>query len=305
MANSAPKERRRLFDDPFIARLEQLHLIAKRLTDRGTSPGQRRSRRLGDGLEFADHRDYTPGDDVRYIDWPYFGRMGKLLLRMFHQHSESVVTILLDASGSMGLGESPGKFDYARRAAGALAYVAMGGLERVNLRTFAEGLGDQFAAGRNRGQILQVLDWLAGLAPGGQTQLLAATEQISRSQPRGAAVLVLSDLLGCQEQLGQSLARLRSVGHDVAVLHIISPADSEPPAAGGVLLEEIETQQRQSITITPSVAESYRRVWAKFCTGCQAVCTSGGATYVAARTDQPLDRLILQTLRKAGIVGPG
>ena len=93
----------RLFDKQFLARLQQLHLIAKRLTARGAG-GARRSRRIGDGLEFADHRSYEAGDDIRFIDWPYYARMEKLLLRLFHQRNEADVIILLDVSASMAPG---------------------------------------------------------------------------------------------------------------------------------------------------------------------------------------------------------
>ncbi|MCK4601697.1 MAG: DUF58 domain-containing protein, partial [Phycisphaerae bacterium] len=121
----AKKRTYEFFDEAFLARLERLHLIAKRMAARGPS-GPRRSRRLGDGLEFADHRAYAPGDDIRFIDWPYYARMERLLLRLFHEHSESDVAILFDASASMAPGGVMEKFDYARRAAAALAYVAMG-----------------------------------------------------------------------------------------------------------------------------------------------------------------------------------
>src|SRR5512140_2366958 len=90
-------------DEDFLARLERLHLVAKHVASRW-SAGQRRSHRMGDGLEFADHRDYAGGDDIRFIDWPFYARMEKLLLRLFHEHSESDVAIMLDASGSMSPG---------------------------------------------------------------------------------------------------------------------------------------------------------------------------------------------------------
>ena len=132
---------KRLFGDEFLRRLQRLGLIAKRIRAVSAGPGQRRSRRLGDGLEFADHRAYAPGDDIRFLDWPYYARMERLLLRLFHEHSEGAVSLLLDSSASMQLGELC-KFDYARRTAAALAYVAMASLDRVRVLPFAETLGD-------------------------------------------------------------------------------------------------------------------------------------------------------------------
>ena len=131
----AKRNRHEFFDEGFLARLERLHLAGKHVAARERG-GSRRSRRVGDGLEFADHRAYAPGDDVRFIDWPYYARMEKLLLRLFHEHSESEVGILLDASGSMAPAGSREKFHYALRAAAALTFVAMGGLERVVIVPF-------------------------------------------------------------------------------------------------------------------------------------------------------------------------
>jgi uncharacterized protein (DUF58 family) len=295
-------ERRRLFDEAFVARLEPLHLIAKRLALHGR-PGLRRSRRLGDGLDLADHRAYAPGDDTRYIDWPYFGRMEKLLLRLFHEQGQGRTTLLLDASASMAVGDGLSKFDYARRVAAALAYLAMGGLEQVRLCVFGDGLGDALATGRQRARILPVLDWLADLTAAGPTRLLDAAELLVRRWPEGGQMIIISDLMDCQEQLAPALARLRQGGQELAVIHVISPADARPSLNGPLLLEQAEGGQCRSITVTPELLESYVRQWAAFCRGCQAVCLAERALYLPAETDWPPERLVLQTLRQAGLVG--
>ncbi len=291
------------FDADFLVRLEQLHLIAKQMAVRSGS-GQRRSLRLGDGLEFADHRAYAPGDDPRYIDWPYYGRMEKLLVRLFHQHSEGAVSVLLDRSGSMAVGQAASKFDYARRATAALAYVSMGGLDRVRVTGFGSDVGDGFSAGRNRRQILFLMEVLSEMTAEGDTNLARAIDQLVRADGQGDTVVLVSDLLGCEGDLDDSLARLRSRGMDVVVIHVIDPADARPPFGGAVLLEDAETARRRAVTVTDAIAKSYQDQWAKFSQGCRAVCASRSAVYVAAETDKPLDRLILHALRRAGVVGP-
>ncbi len=300
----ASSEIRPPFDADFLARLEGLHLIAKRLAGR-VGAGQRRSQRLGDGLEFADHRDYVPGDDIRYIDWPYYGRMDKLLLRLFHEHSEGAVTIMLDCSASMGPAGEAGKFDYARKVAAALAYVAMGSLERVRIAPFAAELGEIISAGRNRSQILTVMDFLSDLTASGTTSLARATAEIARRDAPGDAVMLISDLLGCEDQLDDCLARLRGAGMDVVVIHVVSPADAEPDLQGTAVLADSETNQRIPVTITDSIMDSYRKTWLAFRNGCQSCCRKRGAVHMAAETDQPPERLLLQTLRRAGVVGLG
>jgi len=298
----ASSDIRHPFDAEFLARLERLHLIAKRLAGR-SGTGQRRSQRLGDGLEFADHRDYVPGDDFRYIDWPYYGRMDKLLLRLFHEHSEGAVTILLDASASMGLGAEPVKFDYARKVAASLAYVAMGSLDRVRIAPFADALGEVIAAGRDRRQILTVMGFLSDLSASGITDLTAAAADIVHWDTPGNTIILISDLLGCEGQLDRALARLRGSGMDVVVLQVVSPADADPEMQGAAMLADAESGQRVPVTITQSVIDSYRKTWSAFLTGCQTCCRSRGAVYVAAETNQPPEQLLLQTLRRAGVVG--
>jgi len=299
--------RRRTYDfadEDFLARLEGLHLIAKKLAARGHA-GARRSRRLGDGLEFADHRDYARGDDIRFIDWPYYARMEKLLLRMFHEHSEADVAIMLDTSASMAPGGATEKFNYARRAAAALAYVAMGSLDRAVLQPFSDSLGKAMRSGRSRLQVLNVLDFLAGLAPGGRTALGDCAARFAARQESSAGagtVVIISDLMDCAGELSDALARLAGRGADVAVLHVYSGADESPSLNGPVLLHQAETLERMALDVTDDLLESYRRRFAEFRAACEHACLSRGATYAAAPTYVPFEQLVLQTLKRAGVL---
>ena len=297
----ARRRREKLFDEDFLLRLERLHLLAKRLAFRG-SAGARRSRRLGDGLEFADHRDYAPGDDIRFIDWPYYARMEKLLLRMFHEHSEDDVAILLDCSGSMAPGGARPKLDYALRTAAAMAYVAMGSLDRVVLLPFAEDLAEPLRTGRNRLGIFAVLDFLSGLAGGGRTHLRRCAEHVAQRVETPGTVLVISDLLDCHAELSDALARLGQGGGDVWVLHLYAPSDARPQWHGPILLRQAETGRQLSLHVTEALRESYRRRWEEFRAGCERTCLSRGATYVSAATDVPFEQLVLGTLRRAGVL---
>jgi uncharacterized protein (DUF58 family) len=301
-------------DAGFLSRLERLHLLAKRLAARG-HPGQRRSRRLGDGLEFADHRDYAAGDEIRFIDWPYYARMEKLLLRLFHEHSEADVVLLLDTSASMAPGGESGraaakaapggameKFNYARRAAAALAYVAMGSLERVILQPFADDLAEPMRSGRSRQHFLAVLDFLAALAPAGTTDLHACSERFAGSREAPATVVLISDLLDCAAVLGDSLRRLVGRGHDVTVLHVYGPRESSPLLGGALVLHDAETGGRLNVTVTEDVLASYRERFEAFASACGRACARQGCTYAAAPTDVPFDQLVLNTLRRAGVL---
>ncbi len=293
---------RELFDEAFIARLERLRLVAKRMVAAGQG-GSRRSLRMGDGQEFADHRDYAPGDDVRFVDWPYYARMEKLLLRLFHEHSDARVAILLDVSGSMNAGQDGGeKLNYALRTAAALAFVAMAGLDRVALQPFADDLRNPMNCGRDQSQLLSVLEYLSQLQAGGRTDLGQCLHRFARASEAPGTALIITDLLDCSEDLSDGLALLAGRNWQTTLVHLVSPADAEPPIEGASELESAETGDRMTVDVTPDLRHAYRRTFEDLIAGARRTCSSRGATYVSARTDQPFERLVLHTLRRSRVL---
>ena len=296
------QSRDKLFDEDFLMRLGRLRVLAKRMAGR-LSAGMRRSVRLGDGLEFADHRAYSAGDDIRFVDWPYYARMEKLLLRLFHQQSEAEVAILLDRSASMAPPGQQQKFRYALRAAAALAYLAMAGLDRVTLQPFGEQLDKPMKTLRSTSQVLQVLDFLSAVEASGRTALAGCIEHFVRRGGPPATVFVICDLMDCAGELSGALAHLKQRSCDITVLHVYSRQEAEPRLAGAVLLDCAETGRQMPLEATEAVLESYRRRWNGFQAGCERTCGSHGVTYIASPTDLPFEKLILTTLRQAGILG--
>ncbi len=293
-----PGRREELFDRDLLVRLERLHLIAKRIAFRGHG-GQRRSRGIGDGLEFADHRDYSPGDDLRFIDWNYYARMEKLLLRLFHTHSEAPVGLLIDVSASMAAPDE-GKLMYALRTAAALVYVAMGGLERVTVVPFSDRLHTPLTTGRNRSEITRVLEFLSALTAHGQTDLLRCAEQFARGYSSVGTLLVVSDLCDSESVLETALGRLAPLRRDVSVVHVFEPTPDVP--SGPVVLRDAEKGREITAEITPESLRSAVERHARWCRGCQRACAARGAAYVPAPTDLPFERLVLDSLRRAGVV---
>jgi uncharacterized protein (DUF58 family) len=294
-----PRRRREeLFDEALLGRLQRLHLIAKRMAFRGRG-GRRRSRGVGDGLEFADHRDYAPGDDLRFIDWAYYARMEKLLLRLFHRHSEAPVALLVDVSASMAA-PNEGKLLYALRTAAAMAYVAMGGLERVVLVPFSDRLHPPLTTGRNRGEIPRVLDFLAELAAGGRTDLVRCAEQFARAYGSAGTVLLLSDLCDARVALPAALGRLTADGRDVAVVHVLDTPSAE--VSGPVVLQHAETGTEMTAVVTGELLRAVDERREAQRAACERACAARDAAYVAAPTDLPFERLVLHSLRRAGVV---
>jgi uncharacterized protein (DUF58 family) len=289
------------FNSEFMASLDRLHMIAKRLAPSGLA-GQHVSRGLGDSLEFADHRDYSPGDDIRFLDWPYFARMEKLLIRLFHQHSEAPVAIMLDVSASMSAGPGGGKFRYALRAAAALAYVAMGSLRPVVLWPFSDRPLDQMHAGRNRHHILGVLEFLSALEPAGKTQLEHCSQLLAAGNGPKSTIILISDLADCSGELAPSLSQLYRRCKEVLLLQLVAPWDADPSFSGPMLLRHAEMQQRYNVSMTKELLAAYKRGWSQFVEDCRRTCLQRGVNHLAVRTDMPLEKLMLQTLRIAGVV---
>src|SRR5437588_8808518 len=182
-----------LFDSDFLKKLEYLSLISKRVF-RGSLMAQRRTMQMGAGIEFADHREYTPGDDFRYLDWNLFARLDELLLKRFQEEEDLHVYFLLDCSRSMMFGE-PAKFDFARQVTAALAYIALADLDRIAVVAFAEAIVADFPLTRGKARILPLLEFLEGLEPQGtDTDLTGSVREFVRRRQRTGLSVVVSDL---------------------------------------------------------------------------------------------------------------
>ena len=294
-----------LFDPAFLAMLEQLTIASKR-TVHTPRTGGRRSHRLGDGLEFADHRDYAPGDNVRFVDWRYFARMDRVLTRLFHEHREGGLAILLDRSASMagpdGQGSASVVFRRALRVSAILAYVALVGHERLWLCPYAEALENPFRTAHRREDIVAVMDALAEVTPGGRADMPAAVGRYLGLPEHPSAVIVISDLLDVGDGLDESLAMLSLAGCDTSVLHVTDPELIGRVGDGPVELIDAETQRALSCSASERLGAAYRKQLEMHSEGCRGVAQARGATYVEARLDQPLDELVLLSLRRGGVL---
>jgi uncharacterized protein (DUF58 family) len=291
-----------LFDPALQARLEKLALLARRVAA-GRRRGMRPSRRIGDGLEFADHRDYSPGDDVRFVDWPYFARMEKLLLRLFHEHSDRHVAILLDVSGSMGpAGPDDPKFVYALRTAAAMACVAAAGRDRLSVQPFADRLGPALSLDRGLAGWTEVLDFLAGLEPEGPTRLAGPIRRWADRRREPTACVLISDLLETGAQLVAALSALRARRSPVAVIHLQAREDADPELSGPVELRAAESGASLRIQPGPDLLAAYRAAWSDWTARLASQARAAGAELVAAPTGRPFEQLVLDTLVRAGIV---
>lgn len=288
-----------LLEPEFLARLEYLSLLSRRMF-RGHLLAQRRTRQLGGGIEFADHREYSPGDDLRYLDWQVYARHGDLLLKRFQEEEDLHVYLLVDVSPSMATGQ-PSKFDYARQIAAALAYIALADLDRVSVLAYAETVHQWMPMTRGKNHVLSVLRFLESLeARGGRTDLQAVARALVHRAPRSGLVVVISDLFD-QEGFRRGADVLRHHRFEPHLIQIHAAGEADPPMLGELELQDVETGRVRRVIITERMRRQYRERFAAFLKSITAYCRSYGLSCTLSTTDVPFDQLILRMMRTAGV----
>lgn len=286
-----------MFDAEFLKRLEYLSLLSKQAFN-GKLLAQRRSKRIGSGIEFADHRDYLYGDDLRYLDWNVFARHGDLLLKRFQEEEDLHVYLLLDASASMDTGE-PNKFRFARQIAAALAYIALADMDRVSVVAYDHKIVNTLPLMRGKNNVLRLLEFLESLSAGGEgTDLKAVVDDFSRRASKRGLALVISDLYD-QEGFQAGIDRLRHQRFDPHVIQIQSPQEVSPPWLGDIELVDAETGRRSNRTITQEARQRYLDRFALFNESVDKYCHSYGLSHARATSDVPFDAVLLKMMRTA------
>lgn len=289
-----------LFDDEFQRKLEYLAIVSRRVFA-GRMRAERRTRKTGSGIEFADHRDYVAGDDFRYLDWNIYQRLGRLLLRLFEEEEDLSIYLIVDTSSSMGFGRSK-KIVYAKKMAAALAYIGLANLDRVAIVTTTDKVLDRMAPTRGKQRIFKVFQFLREAHADGTTDLGQALRVfVSQHKRRGLAVLIsdLYDPAGFEHGINV----LRYNKFEPFVLHLIDRGDSAPPLRGDVRIYDCETGEEREVTVTSRVLQKYKEAYEQYLTDIQAFCASKQVPYVPADIDTPFDDMVLRVLRRGGIVG--
>ena len=288
-----------LFDEGFLKKLEYLYIVSKKVFS-GRTRAERRTRKVGSGIEFADYRDYVPGDDFRYLDWNIYGRMDKLLLRLFEEEEDLSVYLMLDISDSMLMGTPP-KMHYAMQTAAALCYVGLANLDRVSIVTFADGLKDRLPPARGKGRIFKAFDFLRAVTPGGRTQLSASLRSfVHQNKRRGLAVLI-SDFYD-HEGYEDAVNMLRYNRFEPFAIQVIDPAEMRPRLRGDLQLIDCETGEIREITVSPALLQAYVREHERYCEELAEFCTTKQVPLFRAETSIPFDELVLKIFRKGGFL---
>jgi uncharacterized protein (DUF58 family) len=288
-----------LLPPELLARLEKMELISRKIF-RGRMKGERRSRRKGQSVEFADFRNYVPGDDLRFIDWNTYARLDRLFLKMFMEEEDLHFYALIDASMSMDFGE-PSKFDYARQLAAALGFVGLVRGDRVKVQTLGEPPGHKAPALRGRHQLWKMLEYLDGLEPGENISLVDGVKNFCLHNSGKGIVVLITDLM-YKEGYEAALRYLLAQDMDIYVIHVLSAEELEPDLQGDLRLVDCEDGDVAEITVSGPLLKRYKQTLATFVESAREFCTRRGILYLMARNEVPVEELVTGYLRERGLV---
>lgn len=297
-------ERDRIFDEKTLRKLDRLTLIANQVRT-GAIKGERRSSRRGTSIEFADYRNYVRGDDLRRVDWNIFARLDRPFVKLLEDEEDLAVHLILDASASMDWPRSGDrdnhKFLYARRILAGLAYIALGGGDRVSITVLRGDGNQQWGPLRGRGHTLNLLVWLEKLYTRGEVNFNHALTDYARRTARPGVCVLVTDLL-TPDGFQDGFQALQGRGHELTVIQTLSPDEVNPTIVGDFKLVDVETGIPQDVSVDETMKRLYTERLQAWQAEIHAYCRRRGIHYLATNTGDPWEQLILTELRQARVV---
>jgi uncharacterized protein (DUF58 family) len=275
--------------------MERMSLQAQRTLRGNPSSGEHPSRHQIPASIFSDHRPYTSGDDLRYVDWNAYARQNQVLLRLGEAEQDVNVHLLIDVSRSMTAG-GPQRMRLAQQLVGALGYLALAHSDRLQIVPFGPAALPAFGPTQGKARLIEMLRFIEGLAPQPATSLSAVIRQHAQRHPQGGMIVICSDLLA-SEGLAEGLAALAPPRWQALVLHMLSPGDLRPDPRGPIELEDSETGQRMEITLDDETLAAYRRSVASWREGLAKECARRGVAYAPIMSNWPLEQQVVPYLR--------
>ncbi|MCG8448593.1 MAG: DUF58 domain-containing protein [Pirellulales bacterium] len=289
-------------DPQTLAQLQGLELRARYIVD-GYLSGMHRSAHHGQSVEFTEHREYSPGDDLRYVDWKVFGKTDKVYLKQFEAETNLVCYLLVDISESMRYQSETAplsKLEYARCLAAALGMIVLRQRDSVSLVTFDEQVCELVRESGNPAQLRQLVEVMQRALAERKSRLGKVLHEVSQRVRRRGVVVVLSDLLGDTESFLSGLKHLRHQRHEVIALHLLDPAELEFPFRRTTLFEGLEALP-EVLAEPRGVRRAYLEVLAEFLERVQVGCRSMQVDYELLRTDESFDLALQRVLTKRKI----
>ncbi len=294
-----------LLDPKAILKLESMAVKAKCIVE-GALTGMHRAKLRGSSVEFAEHKEYTRGDEIRHIDWKVLGKADRYYIKQFEQESELTCYLVVDASGSMSYqGKGVSKQTYACHLAAALAYLLIGQQDRVGIRVFGDGENDRFAPPRAKPThlrtILNILEETESKTNSGDESLSTVLESVAeQARRRRGLVIILSDLFDSDKQPIKVMQHLRARGHDTVLFHLLDRDELDFPFDGLSVFESLENDDK--VLVDPaSIRSLYKKRIEDFIDSSREQCLQAGIEYHLAVTDQPFETTLMNFL--AGRLG--
>ncbi|MBN2588524.1 MAG: DUF58 domain-containing protein [Sedimentisphaerales bacterium] len=288
-----------LLDPKFMARLDSLDVMSRKILQ-GKLHGERRTKRRGQSVEFADHRPYVAGDDLRFVDWNIYGRLEQLFLKLFLEEQDLTVHIVADFSSSMSIGD-PSKALYIKKLTAALGYVSLVNNNRVTISFFADGIEGQLANMRGRNYLHNMADFLLTAESDGLSNFEKSCKQLVSGRIGSGITIVLSDFL-FKEGYDSGLRRLMGRNYDLYVIQVLSPKELSPDITGELKLIDIEDSDIAEITVSGALLKYYKKTLNAYCNELKDFCTRRGAAYVLTKSSDSIETLVLNYLRRINLL---
>ncbi len=291
-----------LINKDLLAKLERLE-VAFRRAQRGRPEGERSGPHHGGRIEFADYREYSPGDDFRHIDWNVLSRTDDLVVKQFEREEQYLIYLMLDRSASMNFPQDggPSKLDYGAACLASLAYIALAARQRVEMASFADGRCEWFPVGADKSRIFGLIDRLGRIEPGGGTSIATALEEAYERSHEQCLIVLISDLLD-EQRPRETLATIAARGYDISIVHVVSPDEVAPPVRGRMVLRDAETGEAISIRVTDAAAARYGAALRDFGERWSAFCGKHDIRFLSTTTDVPFEDFVMKYLRRGGLV---
>ena len=295
-----PKNIDDLLDPELVARISRLDYTSKRIFS-GKIRGERRSKKRGESVEFADHRPYVSGDDMRHIDWNIYGRLDRLFLKLFLEEEDLSLSLVIDCSGSGDCGE-PNKFLYMQKLAMAFGYIGLVNFNRVSVTAIGEGgvlSAVRDLRGRRRTQELG--NWMCLQSPQGGLDFREACKRIALTRRGKGVMIILSDFF-IKEGYQDGLRLLVGHGFDIFVMQVLSPQEINPPITGDLRLKDIEDGDMAEVTISAPLLKRYKANLAAYTDQLRQFCARREIMHLTVSTETEIETLIIDYMRKKGLL---
>ncbi len=280
------------FDPSALAKYGRLAMVARQLVE-GFLTGAHKSPYKGFSVEFAEHRQYYPGDEIRHIDWRAFGKTDRYFIKEFEEETNLKAHLLVDASGSMGYkGKTASKFEYAQYLAASLAYLMLHQRDAVGLALHDTGVRHMIPPKANAKHLLQIIRVLQEARPGGETAMAPLWHRMADQMRRRGMVVILSDCFEQLPALVRAIQHFRHRRHEVLLLHVLAPEEIEFPFKKWTQFRNLEVAGHRLLVDPQALRKEYRKNFDQFCKQLREQVGQAHVDYHLLRTDEPVERAL-------------